>query len=124
MIRMGGSQLRRTLPNRSQGMDRRWLRRLSHLKMVEASLARGETLGITRTVVLETEWVLRSRYRFDKSVVLSTFRALLEARELVFEAEEAQEHALYLFANHSADFADCLHVAGYLLLLTSGSTSS
>ena len=76
-----------------------------------AALAAGDRIHITRTVTLELEWVLRSRYRFDKPTILRTLRALLEAGNVCFEAEAAIEHACYLYENGSADFADALHLA-------------
>ncbi len=67
-------------------------------------------LFVPSTVMLELEWVLRSRYKFDKSTVLGTFNALLETQELEFQDEPALERALSLYRQASADFADCLHV--------------
>lgn len=80
-------------------------------------------LFVPTTVVMELEWVLRSRYRFDKSSVLSALNALLETRELEFQAEAALEQALHLYRQGTADFADCLHAglcgaAGQSPLLT------
>ena len=66
-------------------------------------------LFVPSTVMLELEWVLRSRYKFDKSTVLGTFNALLETQELEFQDEPALERALSLYRQGSADFADCLH---------------
>ena len=66
-------------------------------------------LFVPSTVMLELEWVLRSRYEFDKSTVLGTFNALLETQELEFQDEPALERALSLYRQGSADFADCLH---------------
>src|SRR5580692_8819830 len=66
-------------------------------------------LFVPSTVMLELEWVLRSRYEFDKSTVLGTFNALLETQELDFQDEPALERALSLYRQGSADFADCLH---------------
>ena len=63
------------------------------------------------TVVLELEWVLRSRFKFSKDGVLLTLSSLFSAAELAFESERALEAALQLLRNGSADFADCLHVA-------------
>lgn len=44
---------------------------------------------VSLVVLLECEWVLRSRYGFSRVALLSIFRALLEARELSFEGEPA-----------------------------------
>lgn len=78
---------------------------------VRQALASDQLIHVTRTVTLELEWVLRSCYRFDKSTVLGTLRALLESGDVSFEAEGAIEHACYLYEQGSADFADALHLA-------------
>jgi predicted nucleic-acid-binding protein len=66
-------------------------------------------LFVPSTVMLELEWVLRSRYKLDKATVLGTFNALLETQELEFQDEPALERALSLYRQGSADFADCMH---------------
>jgi len=72
----------------------------------------GERLFVPVTVMLELEWVLRSRYRFDKAAITSALDALLSVTELEFQTEPALEQALWLFKQAGApDFADCLHVA-------------
>jgi predicted nucleic-acid-binding protein len=73
--------------------------------------ARAETLFVPTTVALELEWVLRSRYGFDKLTVLKTFGALLETQELDFENEGLLEQTLALYKQGRADFADCLHAS-------------
>lgn len=75
------------------------------------------------TVTLELEWVLRSRYQFDKVMLLQIFNALLETQELQLESEAAVEWALHLYREGFADFADCLHAglsatSGHAPLLT------
>lgn len=92
-------------------------------KAFSAALERSESLFVSSTVVLELEWVLRSRYGLDKAHVLSAFNALLETQELVFQSENALEQALHFYRSTSAGFADCLHVgicaeAGQLPMLT------
>lgn len=71
--------------------------------------ARAETLLVPTTVILELEWVLRSRYGFDKPTVIKAFNALLETQEIEFENEALVEQALHFFREGAADFADCLH---------------
>ena len=44
-----------------------------------------------------------------QGVGAAAFTALLETRELEFEAEEALERALHAWRQGGADFADCLH---------------
>jgi len=71
-----------------------------------------ERLFVPVTVMLEIEWVLRSRYRFDTLSVTAALDALLCVTELEFQTEPAVEQALWLFKQAGApDFADCLHVA-------------
>ena len=69
------------------------------------------TLFIPISVVLETEWVLRSVYKFSKESILGVFVNLLEAREMTFQEEASVERAIFLFREHNLDFADCLHGA-------------
>ena len=66
-------------------------------------------LFVPNTVALELEWVLRSRYQFNKATVLRTFNALLETQELEFQDEAALERALHAYRQGGAEFADCLH---------------
>jgi predicted nucleic-acid-binding protein len=69
-----------------------------------------ETVFLSRTVLLETEWVLRSRYNKSRSELLAFLRALLETENTVVEAAEALGHAVEWCAQ-GADFADALHLA-------------
>lgn len=71
----------------------------------------SEPLFVPLTVLLETEWVLRSRYRFDRGSIATTLDMLLSTTELEFQQEPAIEQAIWLFKQPaSPDFADCLHV--------------
>jgi predicted nucleic-acid-binding protein len=78
-------------------------------RLFESARANQTTLFVPGTVMLELEWVLRSRYRFDKPTVLGTFGALLETQELEFQDEAALEQALHLYRQGTAEFADCVH---------------
>jgi predicted nucleic-acid-binding protein len=53
-------------------------------KLVEQTLRGNEPVLVSLLVLLESEWVLRSRYGFNRVALLSIFRSLLEARELAF----------------------------------------
>ena len=80
--------------------------------LLEIAAKKEERFFIPVTVILETEWVLRSRYRFDKPTVTAALDALMGVSELEFQSEPALEQALWLFKQTGApDFADCLHVA-------------
>jgi predicted nucleic-acid-binding protein len=70
--------------------------------LFETARSRRTTLFVPDTVMLELEWVLRSRYGFDKSTVLET-------QELEFQTESAIERALHLYRLGAAEFTDCLH---------------
>jgi predicted nucleic-acid-binding protein len=62
----------------------------------------------SRLVLLETEWVLRSRYELAKPDIVSAFSALLDTADLTFEDEPSVETAIYSWKDSAADFADCL----------------
>ena len=71
----------------------------------------GTVFSIPITVALELEWVLRARYGVDKEGIVDAYTRLLETAGLEFQDEASVERALSLFTEHSADFADCLHIA-------------
>jgi predicted nucleic-acid-binding protein len=66
--------------------------------------------------MLETEWVLRSRYELMKTEIVAAFSSLLDTAELSFEDEPSVERAIYVWKDASADFADCLIGARNLTL--------
>jgi predicted nucleic-acid-binding protein len=80
-------------------------------RLISRCVGEGLALFVPVTVVLELEWVLRSKFAFPKDDVLLTLSSLFSAAELSFESERALEVALQLFRKGSADFADCLHIA-------------
>jgi predicted nucleic-acid-binding protein len=59
-------------------------------------------------VLLETEWVLRSRYKLNKGEILGAFSELLSAVDMSFEDEPSIEEALFAWKDPPAQFADCL----------------
>jgi predicted nucleic-acid-binding protein len=67
-----------------------------------------EVVVISLLVLLETEWVLRSRYELMKTEIVAAFSSLLDTAELSFEDEPSVERAIYVWKDASADFADCL----------------
>ncbi len=72
---------------------------------------RGELLFVPITVVLELEWVLRSRLSQNKSQFIHTMSALLTLVEFSFESEDALEQALVDYENGTADFGEYVHLA-------------
>ena len=65
---------------------------------------------ISRTVLLETEWVLRTVYKNKRTDILKFFRALLEVDNTEIEQPIAVSQALD-FYELGADFADSLHLS-------------
>lgn len=80
-------------------------------QLIALCVRQGLALFVPITVVLELEWVLRSRYGFGKDQIMLTLAGLFSAVELSFESEQALQVALQLFRQGPAGFADCLHVA-------------
>jgi predicted nucleic-acid-binding protein len=74
------------------------------------SLMTDNTVFIPRTVLLETEWVLRSRYRKKRKELLTFFKLLLEIENVVLEDAAQIERAITWYAM-GADFADAMHLA-------------
>lgn len=77
-------------------------------RLIGREVGNGESVLISLLVLLETEWVLRSRYGISKTQIIAAFSALLEAIELQFEDEPCVEEALFTWRESTADFADCL----------------
>jgi predicted nucleic-acid-binding protein len=81
-------------------------------RLVDKSAGEDAPILILLCVLMETEWVLRSRYKLDKASIAAAFAQLLETRGVTFEHEPTVEEALYVWSQHpSADFADCLLLA-------------
>jgi predicted nucleic-acid-binding protein len=77
-------------------------------RLIKREADKGEPVLVSLLVLLETEWVLRSRYELLKPEILSAFSTLLDVADLAFEDEPSVEHALYSWRDSVADFADCL----------------
>ena len=72
----------------------------------------GQPLMVSKSVILELEWVMRGYYGFDQDEVASVMRHLLEQAHITVEDRDVIERAL---SNCEAgiDFADALHHASY-----------
>lgn len=70
----------------------------------------GKSIFISRTVLLETEWVLRARYKKTRVELHRFFTALLETDNTEIETPEVVSSAIDWYAQ-GADFADALHLA-------------
>lgn len=80
-------------------------------QLVQQAADREGGAWVSLPVLIETEWVLRSRYGMDKAETLRVLVALLETRELAFEDEPAIEEAIHNWKKSRCGFADCLIVA-------------
>ncbi len=73
-------------------------------------IEQAKRLWLPKTVLLETEWVLRHGYSLSREVILLTFWKLLGYRPLRVEDHRAVQQALEGYAA-GLDFADALHLA-------------
>jgi predicted nucleic-acid-binding protein len=82
--------------------------RLAARRLIES----GQPLMVSKSVMLELEWVMRGYYGFAQAEVASVLRHLLEQSHIAVEDLEVVEQAL---SNCEAgiDFADALHHASY-----------
>jgi predicted nucleic-acid-binding protein len=78
-------------------------------KLAAALFESGDIL-IPKTVLLETEWVLRYSYELTPDVVLSAFRKILGLAQVKVEDAPAVVAALASYED-GMDFADALHLA-------------
>ena len=77
-------------------------------KLIKREANAGNSILISLPVLLETEWVLRSRYSMDKPEIIGAISALLDTTEVEFEDESSVEQALFIWKDSAADFAVCL----------------
>ena len=75
-----------------------------------AALFKKESIFIPKTVLLETEWVLRRLYRLQRATVVSSLRKLGGLGNVEFEQPLVVAQALQ-WCEVGMDFADALHLA-------------
>ena len=63
---------------------------------------------IPSVVIVETAWVLRGAYTFDRAAISNALRHLVSAEGVVAENEAATLRALAAFETGPADFSDYL----------------
>src|SRR5688572_8896640 len=73
------------------------------------SLFEAESIWIGKTVLLETDWVLRSLYGFDEIAVRDAFTKLLGLKNIYAEDEGSVGAALALTVD-GIELADALHL--------------
>jgi|SRR5581483_1803678 len=74
------------------------------------SLFASQAIWISKTVLLETGWVLRKLYGLDDHALRNVFTKLLGIRTVTVEDEPSVAAALALTV-HGVDFADAMHVS-------------
>ncbi len=79
----------------------------SQYKKAQAFVDKHQPVLVTQLSVLETVWVLMSRYNLDKERTCQVVQALLDTRELNIQAPAILEAALETWRESKADFADC-----------------
>jgi predicted nucleic-acid-binding protein len=77
-------------------------------KLIKREVAAGRRVFVSQLVLLETEWMLRSRYSLNKGQIIEAISGMLDASDIEFEDEPAIEEALFIWKDTTADFADCL----------------
>jgi predicted nucleic-acid-binding protein len=75
-----------------------------------AALIRANEIWVCKTVLLETEWVLRSLYGFSPENLAGALRSLAGLPTVFLEDEVAVARALDWY-KEGLDFADALHLA-------------
>ena len=77
-------------------------------KLIKREVSAGRRVFVNQLVLMETEWVLRSRYSVSKNQIIEAISGLLDATDVQFEDEPAIEEAIFIWKESTADFADCL----------------
>ena len=77
-------------------------------KLIRREVTAGRRVFVSLLVLLETEWVLRSRYGLPKAEIIGAVSGLLDAADVQFEDEPTIEEALFVWKDNAGGFADCL----------------
>lgn len=93
------------------------------LSLIGKAWRNGEPIAISQLVLMETEWVLRSRYELPKAEIADALAGLLDTREFQIEDEASLECALFTWRDSAAEFADCLIGERYRHLGCSGTAT-
>lgn len=75
------------------------------LKLIEKN-----PIFIAKSVLLETEWVLRYTYQLDTETIFSAFKKLLGLKQITIEDPQTISQTLQWY-QAGFDFADALHLA-------------
>lgn len=79
-----------------------------------AKLLNQNPVFISKTVILELEWVLRFSYQLNRDIIFTTLQKILTTDNFTIEQHSTVERALQWY-QQGMDFADALHLAASLL---------
>ena len=75
------------------------------------ALLETSLIFVSKSVLMETEWILRTIMKIERTVVSEMMSALMELRNV--ECEDVQDVRRAIEAHfHGMDFADAIHVLG------------
>jgi predicted nucleic-acid-binding protein len=75
-----------------------------------AKLIKDNSVFVPKSVLLETEWVLRYTYHLSSSVILDAFEKLMGLSQITVEDPECILQTLQWY-RENFDFTDALHLA-------------
>jgi predicted nucleic-acid-binding protein len=75
--------------------------------LIRREVAHRRPVFVSLLVLMETEWVLGSRYSYAKDRIAESFSGLLDSADVRFEDEDSVERALFVWRDSRAGFA-CL----------------
>lgn len=70
----------------------------------------SQVVWIPKTVILESDWVLRSAYGFSRDQAVAALQSIMRIQSVVVEDGDSVLRALD-WASNGLDFADALHIA-------------
>lgn len=89
----------------------RYLTRDDEDQFVRAeAVIEGSDIYVGHTVLLETEWVLRSAYRYERERVIDALRSFAALPSVTLQ-DAVVAHQALSWAEQGMDFADALHLA-------------
>jgi predicted nucleic-acid-binding protein len=75
------------------------------------TLLETEAIQVSVTVMMETEWVLRSAYGFDRTALIGALESFAGLPNVTVQESDRVARAL-MWAAEGMDFADALHLGG------------
>lgn len=73
-------------------------------RSIRREVAAGRRVFVRQVVLLQTEWVLKSRYGWQKLEFIEAVSALLDAHDVQFEDEPAIEEAVFSLEGQTCRF--------------------